>query len=240
MTDQPPIDQPHIDVDAYVSGDLGPEELAAARRHLAGCAACAEDADSVSEVTAMLGRVPEEFLLDGPPDDAEFLVRATTRRLAAEREADRRRRTGRRTLLVAAAGAVVTGGLGWALGRRSGEETGEALEASRPSTSPTGPAPVFAQQTDGTSGARITLRLTPADGWVRLNAAVTGIPAGQRCSLVVLTRDGEEVLAGGWLVSETGAAEGVTLDGSALVAPDDVAAVAVRNDTGTTFVEVDV
>jgi len=43
-------------------------------------------------------------------------------------------------------------------------------------------------------------------------------------------------VAGSWLVSPTGAATGTNLDGSALVAPDEVASIEVQNLNGHTFV----
>jgi hypothetical protein len=73
---------------------------------------------------------------------------------------------------------------------------------------------------------------------VRVNAAVTGIPAGSRCRLWVVARDGRREPAGSWLVSTKSAREGTSLDGSALVAPADVAAVEVGSVGGRRFVSV--
>ena len=46
----------------------------------------------------------------------------------------------------------------------------------------------------------------PGPGWVRIKAAVSGIPQGERCRLEVVARDGTAVLAGSWVVSAAGAA----------------------------------
>jgi hypothetical protein len=46
------------------------------------------------------------------------------------------------------------------------------------------------------------------------------------------------VLAGSWVVSEKGAAEGTTLDGSALVAPADVASIQVITEAGRKYTSV--
>ncbi len=66
--------------------------------------------------------------------------------------------------------------------------------------------------------------ITPAAGWVRLEALVTGISAGERCRIVVVGRAGE--------------AGGTSLSGVALVPPEDVTAVRVENLAGDAFVSV--
>jgi hypothetical protein len=80
----------------------------------------------------------------------------------------------------------------------------------------------------------------PAAGWVRVTATVAGIPAGQRCRLEVVGRDGAAVLAGSWLVSPEGAAKGTTLNGSALIDPGQVASVRVVNEAGRQYAGVSV
>jgi hypothetical protein len=67
---------------------------------------------------------------------------------------------------------------------------------------------------------------------------VTGIAEGRRCRLWVVARDGTRQLAGSWLVSAKGAQEGTALDGSALVPPTDVVAVAVDDVDGRPLVSV--
>ncbi|WP_337523391.1 hypothetical protein [Streptomyces sp. SS] len=89
----------------------------------------------------------------------------------------------------------------------------------------------------------MTVRVTPAAGWVRVRAAVTGLPEGERCTLVVVGRDGSRTTAGSWVVgagAREGEGKGAALDGSAAVAPADVAAVVVENESGKRFVSVPV
>lgn len=97
---------------------------------------------------------------------------------------------------------------------------------------------MYASATDPGTGARLTVALTPATGWVRINAAVTGVPQGERCRLLVVGRDGSTVLAGSWLVSEKGAADGTTLDGSALIDPTQIDSVRVETVDGKTYAAV--
>jgi hypothetical protein len=87
----------------------------------------------------------------------------------------------------------------------------------------------------GEPGVSMTATLTPAAGWVRLTADVQGVPAGERCHIMVVARDGTRHIAGSWLVSPSGWREGVSLDGSALVPIDEVAAVVVENEAGREF-----
>jgi hypothetical protein len=82
--------------------------------------------------------------------------------------------------------------------------------------------------------------MVPAAGWVRINAAVTGIPAGQACQLIVVGSDGQRETAGSWLVSESTAAQGVSLDGAVLLDPAAVTQVLVQNTSGHRFVAANV
>lgn len=69
---------------------------------------------------------------------------------------------------------------------------------------------------------------------------MTGIPAGEKCLLVVLSKDGRRQVAGGWMVSERAARDGAYLYGTAVVDPAQVAAVVIENTAGHRFVEADV
>jgi hypothetical protein len=93
---------------------------------------------------------------------------------------------------------------------------------------------------DPRTNARLTASLTPAAGWVRVNASITGIPAGENCRLLLVGRDGRREVAGGWVVSPQSAADGTNLDGSVAIPPDDVVAVEVRDTAGKTFVHLDI
>ncbi|MEV4760708.1 zf-HC2 domain-containing protein [Micromonospora sp. NPDC049559] len=230
---------------AYALELLDPPERDDVEAHLADCPECRADLAELSAVKAALGEVPAEALLHGPPDADEVLAR-TLRQMRVEAATGDRRR---RAFVLAAAVAVLAGtlGAGAVIGARSVPRPapGSDAEAGPPTAPPTAPpvAPTARTPAPGTrvgsvvdpvTGARLTVSMTPAAGWVRVNASVTGIPAGENCRLVVVGRDGVHEIAAGWIVADRG--EGTNLDGSAAVAPADVTAVQVRATDGRTYV----
>ncbi|GAA2817848.1 zf-HC2 domain-containing protein [Kitasatospora paracochleata] len=229
-------------VGAYVLGLLEPAEVAEVERHLSGCASCRREVAELRELEGVLGEVPPEFLIDGPPEGGDLLLQRTLRRARRERGSEQvRRRAWLGAGAVAAAAAVLAVGL--SVGRGTAPEAPPVAVGPVPSASTGSPPPAgtrTAALTDPTTGARMTVTVTPAMGWVRVNAAVAGLPPGERCHLVVNGRSGAKADAGSWLVSPAGAKAGTTLNGSALVDPADVASVSVVNESGTTFVTVPV
>ncbi|MFD4736556.1 zf-HC2 domain-containing protein [Streptomyces virginiae] len=228
----------------YVLGVLDVEEIRRVEEHTSGCVQCREEVAALREMEAALGEVPDEAFLDGPPQGGDLLLQRTLRQMRGERAGDSRRRAGLAGLAVAASLAAVF----WAgtqLG--SGDPDAVALPAppsptatANPSTPPAGTKTLSG--TDQSSGARMTVQMTPATKWVRVRAAVTGVPPGERCRLVVVSKNGTRTTAGSWVVGsqENGEGKGAGLDGSAAVDPADVKAILVENESGRTFVSVPV
>ena len=216
---------------AYALGVLDGDEQAAVRAHLDACATCRREAGDLREMEAVLGEIPPEAFLDGPPPDGEVL-RSTLREVRGERGRRRRRRRAGW-----AAGAVLIGVLAAACGAVLGRTTAPAVLASA-SAAVSGARTAAA--VDAETGATMTVTLRPAAGWVRVHATVGGVPAGEQCRLYVVAGDGSRQQAAGWLVDAAGAAAGTTLDGSALVAPADVAAVQAETLAGEILVVVPV
>jgi hypothetical protein len=221
----------------YVLGGLDEPDRRSVEEHLAGCEDCRRERADLELIRADLEEVPPEAFLHGPPEGGDLLLQRTLRQVRRESA----RRAAQRGGLVAAAAAVVVavalaGGV--ILGRGQ-ERPSSPVARPAPSALPTPPAGTrVGSAVDPTTGARMTAKVVPAAGWVRVNAAVGGIPEGQKCRLWVVARDGTRQLAGSWQVSTLGARDGVSLDGSALVAPVDVAAVHVDNVDGRPFVTV--
>lgn len=220
------------DLGVYLAGALGRSERWAVESHLASCRWCASELTELREVTAMLDGVPPEVLLDGPPEGGELLLKRTVRQV-------RREAGGRGRRVAAAAAAVVLGAAGLGGGYLFGQETTQAVLATQPSTSST-EGVLTGRAVDDATGAQMSVAVVPAAGWVRLSATVSGIPKGERCRLVVVGANGVREAAGNWLVTEEGAQGGTTLDGSALVAPQDVRAVEVETTDGKRYVSVPV
>ncbi|MET7862882.1 anti-sigma factor family protein [Micromonospora taraxaci] len=226
----------HVDIGGYLMGELDQEQLRRVEEHLASCAECRTEVESLQEWKHALEAVPEAMLLDGPPEGGDLLLQRTLRQVRGESSGHRQRR---RVILSAAAvvalAAAVSGGV--LLGRTTDDAPDtRALPAPSTTVTATNPATRNATTTDPGTGARLTVAVTPAPGWVRVNAAVSGIPRGERCRLLVVGKDGNAVLSGSWLVSEGGAADGTTLDGSALIDPAQVGEVRVENTDGKVFV----
>lgn len=224
---------------AYLFGALDEREVHAVDDHLATCAECRTQLDTLTELHDALGTVPPEALLEGPPDDGDLLLQRTLRRVREEKSASRFTNRAITSAAAVVALAVVLGG-GVVLGRGTGSSP-EAIDGTTPTvTAPTSSEPAIVPGTKvisgTTDGMRITATITPAAGWVKVNASVTGIPAGQKCRLIVVSKSGDEEVAGSWLVSPKLATNGTNLSGDALVAPDDVASIQVQNFDGHTFV----
>jgi hypothetical protein len=209
---------------AHALGLLDAAQSRAVEEHLAGCPACRREWEELRGMVDLLDDVPPEAFLDGPPE-ADLMLQRTVRQVRAEAAAHRRRR---RLLLAGAAAAAIAVFLGG--GVLIGRET-----APPPPAVVAAPPGAVQLTGGGAPGVSMTATLTPAAGWIRLTTAVKGIPAGERCYIVVVARDGSRQIAGSWLVSQGGWRDGITLDGSALVPLDQVAEVVIENEAGREF-----
>ncbi|ALG08847.1 anti-sigma factor family protein [Kibdelosporangium phytohabitans] len=227
-------DQQHVDIDAFVAGQLPPDQAAEVRQHVDGCAECRQETDTLRQMQEFLGEVPQEALLEGYPEDADLVLQRTLHRMRKESSATQRRSRFLTTAAAAVAAAALVGG-GVLLGQSTTTEP-TALPTPPPATQPSGVK--LASGTDGTTGAKMAVRITPAAGWVRVSATVSGIPAGEPCRLFIVSKDGTRESAGSWTVPPKEKPEGTTLDGSAFVAPPDVAGVLVESTTGKRYVSV--
>ncbi|MEV5718405.1 zf-HC2 domain-containing protein [Amycolatopsis mediterranei] len=234
------VDESHTQLGAYALGALDPGEAADfERRHLQTCAQCRFDLNELVALRDSLDEVPPEAFLDGPPEGGDLLLQKTLRRVRDEEERVAPARSGgRRGLALVAAAVLVVAALGGGVlvGRQTAEPPPQALPAPGPET----PGTKTAEGRDPTTGVQLTASVIPFQGWVKTNVSVKGVRAGEKCLLQVVTKEGQAVTAGSWQVSEKWENQGFQLDGSALVAPDDVKSVDIVTVDGRKLVSAQV
>jgi hypothetical protein len=227
---------------AYALGVLDTDEAHAVDAHLADCGECRAELVELTALEALLGEVPPEAFLDGPPEGGDLMLQRTLRRVRAERA-----QAGRPRRLLVAAGTVGLVAAALAGGTLVGRATAPTMQAGPAPTvsatvSPTATTPPAGTRIlagkDPRTGTSLTGVVTPAAGWVRIHVKVEGVPAGLRCRLLVTPKTGAPVQAGSWMVSAVGEKQGTTLDGSALVSPTEVASVDVVTVDGKKLVSV--
>ncbi|MFD8013573.1 anti-sigma factor family protein [Streptomyces sp. NPDC058955] len=226
---------------AYVLGALDEQEVRTVDEHVASCQRCRAELEELRDMESALGEVPPEAFLDGPPEGGDLLLQRTLRQVRGERAAQAVRRRAFLTVAATVAAAAVLGG-GVLIGQNTGDRIPEAAPPAPTATAgvPTAP-PVSSKVFEGRgaqSGSEMRLRVTPAVEWIRLNASVTGIPTGERCRMVVVTKSGAREIAGSWRVADK--EKGSNIDGSAAVPMDDVAEIVIENDQGKQYVAVEV
>ena len=100
----------HVDMAGYMLDMLSAQEKVRADEHLAGCAECRAEVESLRQWSDQLGGVPDEMLLDGPPDDGDLLLQRTLRQVRRESSGRRTRRLATVTSIAAAVVAVAVAG----------------------------------------------------------------------------------------------------------------------------------
>ena len=234
------VDESHTQLGAYALGALDPGEAADfERRHLQTCAQCRFDLNELVALRESLDEVPPEAFLDGPPEGGDLLLQKTLRRVRDEETAAPVRSGGssRRGLALVAAAVLVVAALG------GGILVGRQTSSSDPQLAlpaPDVPGTKSVEGRDPTTGVQLAASVAPFQGWVRVNVAVKGVKAGEQCLLQVVTKEGQAVTAGSWKVSEKWESQGFSLDGSALVAPDDVKSVDIVTVDGRKLVSAQV
>ncbi|WP_033337519.1 anti-sigma factor family protein [Catenuloplanes japonicus] len=221
-------------IGAYVLETLEPAERSEVDAHLATCETCRTELADLEAMKEVLGEIPPEALIHGPPD-ADLVLQRTLRQIRQEKSSAARWQQGLITAAAAVALVAAIGG-GVLVGRGAGGT--DAPPQAIPSATSAAAGAKVASTLDPATNVALTATVTPAMGWVRVNADVAGIPHGEDCRLIVVAKNGDRQIAGGWIVSERGEVSGTNLDGSASIAPEDVASVEIVNTAGRLFVSV--
>jgi anti-sigma factor RsiW len=199
------------EVERYLAGTLDEARTRLLERHLQTCVQCSDEVAEFHEFQRIVDSV-----LNGPPPSDDLVLQRALRQIRAE-SATRRRRRG---AFLASAAAVVLGVV-----LTTGVAVGRATDSL---------GPIRASATDAGTGAALGLAFADTSGWSHLSAAVSGVPVGTPCELVIVGRDGRRTVAAGWKIT---AAQGA-VDASALVDPADIASVRLENTAGQQLVSV--
>jgi hypothetical protein len=217
---------------AYSLGILDPEEQRAVDEHLAGCASCRAELAELKATAELLADLPADMVFADTPATDDLVLARTLRAMRSERSSGRMRQL---TAVAASVVALVavSASIGIAVGR------GSAPEGKPP---PVAVATGVVRKTgsDPATGASLDASVTPAKGWVRLSVKVSGVAQGERCKLIAVSKSGTREIAGSWVVSEAGAAQGTEVAGAAAVPLDDLAALEVVTFDGKPLVTVEV
>jgi hypothetical protein len=189
---------------------------------------------------AELGEVPPEAFLDGPPEGGDLLLQRTLREV---RGISSRQRVWGGSLAAAGLVAVValSIGAGVLIGNQTSAGNTGGVAAPTTTAAPLPSGTKHSANVDPVTGAHLAATVIPANGWIKLQVQASDIAPGQRCKLMVVAKSGEQQQFGGWLVGANATpGKTITLDGTALMAINDVAAVSVVNDQGQVLVSAPV
>jgi len=178
----------------YVVGAIEPGERAAVDAHLSQCYECREELAGLAPLPALLHRVhpadAERILLALPPqaDPAEPSPEMLESLLA---RVEARRRTRRfRALFAAAAAILIAVGGGVAVSEATAQH----------------PHHQIAEVASATKGPlEVTVRYSKSSwGGTHMSVRASGFRQWTSCKFWVLTKGGQRVLAGGWIVGPYG------------------------------------
>ncbi|SDM48079.1 Putative zinc-finger [Lentzea albidocapillata subsp. violacea] len=240
-----------VTLGCYALGVLDAHESLGVEQHLRGCPSCRAQVADFHRIRTALDDVPREAFLHELEDDlpmpSDLVLQRTLRQIRQEsaipqqREAAPRPRASPQPvedlpeplhakprrwpgyLAAAAVAAVVAFGGAAAF-----------MQNQAPQTSIAGPR---TGEATATGGIKLVAGIEPSsqDRYL-VTAKINGLPALQKCKLVVIAKDGTKSEAFAWTSSEKGRVEGATVRGMVSVPSDQVRSIAVENTEGKQFV----
>ncbi|WP_329229453.1 zf-HC2 domain-containing protein [Streptomyces sp. NBC_01460] len=249
----------HDAAGAYVLGILDDAEASAFEAHLAGCPLCAAHLDEFAGMEPMLAMLAESpAAVPGARPVPHVPERPAPRLLdglvdeVARKRSQRRRRA---RFLIAAAAVLVIGGPVVAVTATAGDDPGRQVEAADPH--PTSPAedaffhhmPEKVRATDPVTRVDATVGMEPKAWGTHTVLELKNVKGPQKCSLVAVSRSGEEEVVTSWSVpkwgygiegsTHAGAARPLYVHGGAAMARGDIDHFEVRTFDGERLVEID-
>lgn len=213
---------------AYLLGGLEPAEVRAFEDHLAGCADCRQELESLESLPALLDAVPAAdsvALLAGRPavdvspllaEPSETLQHGVLDELAARRRTSRRRRA---ALIAAVAAACL------ALGFLAGPLLNQA------------PKPDASYSVQAESGLQLSVGLVKKTWGTELQVDGRSMPLEGTLYLWVKGRDGAEEMSCGWTATPSGR---IKVTGASPVQLAGIAGVELRDESQRTVAAISV
>lgn len=241
-----------VTLGCYALGVLDAHESLGVEQHLRGCPSCRAQVADFHRIRKVLDEVPREAFLHeleaDLPKPSDLVLQRALRQIRNEsavpqqRVAEPRPRASPRPveelpepqhakprrwpgyLAAAAVAAVVAFGGGAVF-----------MQNQSPGSSTTASSTYSGEATAG--GIRLVAEMAQSSqDRYEVKAAINGLPAAQKCKLVVVGMDGTKTEAHAWTSSEKGRVDGANVSGIVSVSPDKVKSVAVENAEGKTFV----
>jgi hypothetical protein len=241
-----------VTLGCYALGVLDAHESLGVEQHLRGCPSCRAQVADFHRIRMVLDEIPREAFLHeleaDLPKPSDLVLQRTLRQIRNEsaipqpRVADPRPRASPQVVeeelpepqhakprrwpgyLAAAAVAAVVA-FGGAAVLMQNQTPDKSIASTR------------SGEATATGGIKLEAEISPSsqDRYM-VTAKINGLPAAQKCKLVVVKADGTKTEAFTWTSSEKGRVEGATVRGMISVSPDQVKSVAVENAEGKAFV----
>ncbi|MGW4213148.1 anti-sigma factor family protein [Lentzea sp. NPDC004789] len=239
-----------VTLGCYALGVLDAHESHGVEQHLRGCPSCRAQVADFHRIRMVLDEVPREVFLHeleaDLPKPSDLLLQRTLRQIRQEsvipqpRVVDQRPRASPQAvedfpepqhakprrwpgyLAAAAVAAVVAFGGAAVFMQNQGPGTSVASTRTGEATA---------------GGIKMVAEIAPSSqDRYQVTADINGLPAAQKCKLVVVKQDGTKTEAFAWTSTEKGRVEGAKVRGMVSVPPDQVKSVAVENAEGKAFV----
>jgi hypothetical protein len=196
-------------IGAYLLGALDGSEACQLQAHLAECPACRQDFDELATLPRLLRRLT--------PEDVAQLRPATCPPAPVAADGSRRLLQLPRLAMLAATAAGVVALIVML-----------AVSTAAHRDAPQARALTFTKA-EAVTHVRATVRLAPRTWGTQLHLWLSGVPAGQRCSLVAHARDGRVETAASWTATYAGRAD---VPGATSIRLQDISAVDVVTAAG--------